>query len=112
MDINKFLGLTKKLASEKKDSQAELERFKKLFERFHILNRNYLDRETFEKARESISSMAEIIADTVRYLDTEIARIRSKRMKLPVDSLTLNEMQKVQSKNKALLRDSIQELEK
>ena len=109
MDIDKFLKWTKKLASEKKDDQTELEHFRKLFERFHNLNRNYLDKETFEKTQGSIPSMAETIAETVRYLDAEIARIRSKRMKLPVDSLTLNEMQKAQRKNETLLKESIQE---
>jgi len=112
MDIDKFVDLAKKVASEKKDDQVELDRFRKLFERFHNLNRNYLDKETFEKTQGSISSMADTIADTVRYLDTEIARIRSKRMKLPVDSLTLNEMQKVQRKNEILLKEYIQEIGK
>jgi hypothetical protein len=112
MDIDRFVELVKKLASEKRDDQAGLDHFRKLFERFHHLNRNYLDQETFEKTRESISSMADTIADTARYLDTEIARTQSKRMKLPVDSLTLNEMQKVQRKNETLVKEYIQELGK
>ncbi len=112
MDTKKFVELTKKLAAEKKDDQAELERFKKFFERFHKLNRGYLDNETFEKAQGSLPSIAEAVADTVHYLDDEIARTRSKRLKLPVDNLTLNEMQKLQSRNEVFLREFLQELEK
>jgi len=105
MDIEKFLELTKKLDKKKKGRQEELERLKKLFERFHLLNRNYLDKETFEKSQDSISSMAEMIANTIKYLDAEIARLRSKRLKLPFENVTLSEMQKVQNKNEMLLKE-------
>ncbi len=105
MDIEKFLELTKKLDKKKKGRQEELERLKKLFERFHLLNRNYLDKETFEKAQDSISSMAEMIANTLKYLDAEIARLRSKRLKLPFENVTLSEMQKVQNRNEMLLKE-------
>jgi hypothetical protein len=105
MDIEKFLELTKKLDKKKKGKQEELERLKKLFERFHLLNRNYLDKETFENAQGSISSMAEMIANTIKYLDDEITRLRSKRLKLPFENVTLNEMQKVQNKNEMLLKE-------
>ena len=105
MDIEKFLELTKKLDKKKKGRQEELERLKKLFERFHLLNRNYLDKETFEKSQDSISSMAEMIANTIQYLDAEIARLRSKRLKLPFENVTLSEMQKVQNKNEMLLKE-------
>ncbi len=105
MDIEKFLELTKKLDKKKKGKQEELERLKKLFERFHLLNRNYLDKETFEKSQDSISSMAEMIANTIQYLDAEIARLRSKRLKLPFENVTLSEMQKVQNRNEMLLKE-------
>jgi hypothetical protein len=105
MDIDNFLGLAKKLDSKKKEKKEELEKFKRFFERFHNLNRAYLDRETFEKAEESISSMAEAIANTVRYLDAEITRLRNKRMKLPLENVELGEMQKVQNKNEMLLKE-------
>jgi len=105
MDIEKFLELTKKLDKKKKGKEEELERLKKLFERFHLLNRNYLDKETFEKSQDSISSMAEMIANTIQYLDAEIARLRSKRLKLPFENVTLSEMQKVQNKNEMLLKE-------
>ncbi len=105
MDIENFLELTKKLDKKKKGKQEELERLKKLFERFHLLNRNYLDKETFEKSQDSISSMAEMIANTIQYLDAEIARLRSKRLKLPFENVTLSEMQKVQNRNEMLLRE-------
>ena len=105
MDIEKFLEATRKLDKKKKGKEEELEKLKRLFERFHLLNRNYLDKETFEKAQESTSSMAEAMANTVQYLDTEIARLRSKRMKLPFENVTLSEMQKVQTRNEAMLRE-------
>jgi hypothetical protein len=105
MDIDKFLELTKKMEKKKKGKQEELERLEKFFERFHLLNRNYLDKETFEKAQSSISSMTEAIAQTIQYLDSEIARLRNKRMKLPFENLTLGEMQKLQNKNEMLLKE-------
>jgi hypothetical protein len=105
MEIEKFLEFTKKLDKKKKGKQEELEKLKKLFERFHLLNRNYLDKETFENAQASIASMAEMIANTIQYLDAEIARLRSKRLKLPFENVTLSEMQKVQNKNEMLIRE-------
>lgn len=105
MDLGKFLELTKKLDSKKKGKKEEVEKFQKFFERFHLLNRAYLDKETFEKAQASISSMAEAIANTVRYLDAEIARLRNKRMKLPLENVELGELQKIQTKNEMLLKD-------
>jgi len=105
MDIEKFLELAKKLDKKKKGKQEELEKLNKLFERFHLLNRAYLDKETFEKAKESISSMAEAIANTIQYLDAEITRLRNKRMKLPLENVELGEMQKVQNKNEMLAKD-------
>ena len=105
MDIEKFLELTKKLDKKKKGKEEELGRLKKLFERFHLLNRNYLDKETFQKSQDSISSMAEMIANTIQYLDAEIARLRSKRLKLHFENVTLSEMQKVQNKNEMLLKE-------
>jgi hypothetical protein len=105
MDTEKFLELTKKLDKRKKGKQEELERLQKLFERFRLLNRNYLDKEAFENAQASIVSMAEMIANTVQYLDGEIARLRSKRMKMPFENVTLSEMQKVQNRNEMLLRE-------
>ena len=93
MEIEKFLEFTKKLDSKKKGKKEELEKFQKFFERFHLLNRAYLDKETFEKAKESISSMAEAVANTVQYLDAEITRLRNKRMKLPLENVELSEIQ-------------------
>lgn len=105
MEIDKFLELTQKLEAKKEGKKEELERFQKFFERFHLLNRNYLDKEAFEKAQGSISSTAETIANTVKYLDSEIARLRSKRMKLPFENVTFGEMQKVQNKNEILIKE-------
>jgi hypothetical protein len=105
MEIDKFLELAKKLDSKKKGKKEELEKFKRLFERFHNLNRAYIDKETFERAEESISSMAEAIAGTVQYLDSEITRLRNKRMKMPFENVELGEMQKVQNKNEMLIKE-------
>lgn len=105
MDIENFLELAKKLDKKKKGKKEELEKLKRFFERFHLLNRNYLDKETFEKAQGSLSSMAETIANTIQYLNSEITRLRNKRMKLPFENLTLGEMQKVQNKNEMLLKE-------
>ena len=111
MDIEKFLELTKRLDKKKKGKQEELEKLKRLFERFHLSNRAYLDKETFEKAQESISSIAEAIANTIQYLNAEIARLRSKRMKLPFENVTLSEMQKVQNRNESLIKEYLTESE-
>ena len=51
MDIEKFLELSKKLDKKKKGKQEELEKLERLFERFHLLNRAYLDKETFERPK-------------------------------------------------------------
>jgi len=109
MEIDKFLEVTKKLDKKKKGKQEEMEKFQKFFERFHLLNRNYLDKETFEKTQDSISSMAEAITNTIQYLDSEITHLRSKRMKLPFENVTLSEMQKVQNKNEMLIKEYLAE---
>src|SRR4030067_3334310 len=105
MKIEKFLESAKNLDKKKKEKKEDLETFEKFFERFHFLNRAYLDKETFEKARESISSMAEAIANSLRYLDAEITRLRNKRMKLPGENVELGEMQKVQNRNEILIKE-------
>ncbi len=111
MEIEKFLGLTQGL-EKKKVKKEELERFKRFFERFHNLNRAYLDKETFEKAGESISSMSEAIAGTIQYLDAEITRLRNKRMKLPLENVELGEIQKVQNRNELLIKEYLAEFPK
>jgi len=105
MEIDQFMERAKKLDSKKKGKKEELEKLQKLFERFHLVNRKYLDKEAFEKAQGSISSVAEAIANTMRFLEDEIARLRSKRMKLPFENVELNEMQKVHARNELLLKD-------
>jgi len=105
MDADQLLELAKKLDSKKQGKKEDLEKLQRFFERFHLLNRKYLDKETFEKAQGSISSMAEAIANTVRFLDDEIARLRSKRLKLPFENVELNEMQKDHAKNESLLKE-------
>jgi hypothetical protein len=105
MEIDKFLELAKKSDSKKKGKKEELEKLQRFFERFHLLNRAYLDKETFEKSQDSISSMAEAIAKTIQYLDAEITRLRNKRMKMPFENVELGEMQKVQNKNEMLIKE-------
>ena len=112
MDTDKILELAKKLDSKKKGKKEELEKFQRFFERFHLLNRAYLDKETFEKAQESISSMAEAIANTIQYLDAEITRLRNKRMKLPFENVELGEMQKVQNRNEMLMKEYLSGIQK
>jgi multidrug resistance efflux pump len=112
MEIEKFLELTQGLEKKKKVKKEELDRFKRLFERFHNLNRAYLDKEAFEKAEESISSMSGAIASTIQYLNAEINRLRNKRMKLPLENVELGEMQKVQNKNEMLIKEFLAELPK
>jgi len=105
MDIHQLLEMAKNLESNKKGKKEELERLQKLFERFHLLNRKFLDKETFEKAQGTVTSIAEAIATTLRFLDEEVARLRNKRMKLPFEVLDLTEMQKVQARNELLLKE-------
>jgi hypothetical protein len=112
MEIDQFLDLIRTLDKKKKGKKEELEKLKKIFDRFHLMNRNYLDKESFERAQDSISSMAETIATTVQYLDNEIARLRNKRMKLPFENVELSEMQKVQNKNGVLLREYLSGFQK
>ena len=104
MDIDQLVEAAKKLDSKKKGKKEEMEKLTRLFEKFHLLNRKYLDKETFEKAQASAASMGEAIANTVRFLDDEIARLRSKRMKLSLENLELSEMQKVHARNELLLK--------
>ena len=105
MDIYRFLEVTKKLDSKKRGKKEDFEKLQKFFERFHIINRNYLDKEAFEKSQESISSIAETMANTIQYLNDEIARLRSKRLKRPFENVELGEMQKVQNKNALLIKE-------
>jgi len=105
MDTDKFLEVAKKLHSKKKGKTEEMEKFKKLFERFHLMNRAYLDKETFDKAQESISSMAKAMVNTIQYIDGEILRLRNKSRKQPFEVVELAELQKVQKRNEMLLRE-------
>ena len=105
MELDKFLELTKKLDRKKKGKEEELEKVQRFFERFHLLNRNYLNKETFEQAKNSIPSIGETVGNTVQYLDAEISHLRNKRMKLPFENVALSEMQKVQNRNEMLLKE-------
>jgi len=51
--------------------------------------------------------MAETIANTVRFLDDETARLRNKRLKLPFENVELAEMQKLQNRNGMLLKEFV-----
>ena len=110
MEIEKFLECTSKLEKKKKGKQEELERLEKFFERFHLLNRKYLDKETYEKAQGTIPSMAEALANTIRYLEEEITRLRNKRMKMPFENVELGEMQKIQTRNEMMMKEYLTEV--
>lgn len=105
MEVEKFLEVAKRLSRKKRDREIELEKFKKLYERFHLINRAYLDKETFEQAQHSIPSMAESIVNTIKYLEDEIVRLRNKGRKQPFEEVELAEMQKVQKKNELLIKE-------
>jgi len=105
METEKFLEMTKSLGKKKKEEVEELEKLRGFFERFHNLNRAYLDKETFDKAQGSISTIAEAIGNTIQFLDSEITRLRNKRMKLPFENVELGEMQKVQKKNELMIKE-------
>jgi hypothetical protein len=107
MEIEKFVEMTKSLDKKKKGKAEGLEKLQRFFERFHNLNRAYLDKETFEKAQGSISTMAEAITNTIQFLDSEITRLRNKRMKLPFENVELGEIQKVQKKNELMIKEFI-----
>jgi hypothetical protein len=111
MDLDKFIEVTKGLDKKKKSKKEELERLQRFFERFHLLNRNYLDKEAFEKSKESTSSMAEMVVNTIQYVDAETTRLRNKRMKLPFENVELAEMQKVQNRNAVLLKEYLSEVQ-
>jgi len=112
MDLDRFLELAKDLDKKKKGKKEEMEKLQRFFERFHLLNRKYLDKETYEKAQDSIPTIAEAVSNTVQYLDTEIARLRSKRMKIAFENVELGEMQKVQARNELLIKEYLAEFPK
>ncbi|MBM4338488.1 MAG: hypothetical protein FJ110_02985 [Deltaproteobacteria bacterium] len=112
MELEKFLEIAKGIDKKKKEKKEETEKLQKFFERFHLLNRAYLDKETFERAQESVFSMAEAIANTIRYLDEEIARLRNKGRKQPFENVALGEMQKVQHRNGMLIKEYLSDLSK
>ena len=112
METEKFLEMMKGLEKKKKGKGEELEKLQWFFERFHNLNRAYLDKGSFEKAQGSISTMAEAVANTIRFLDAEITRLRNKRMKLPFENVELGEMQKVQKKNELMIKEFMTEFSK
>jgi hypothetical protein len=105
METDRLLEVAKELESRKQGKKEELEKLQKLFERFHLLNRKYLDKEAFEKAQGSVTSLAEAIVTTMRFIEDETSRLRSKRLKLPYENVELNEMQKVHAKNELLLKE-------
>ena len=110
MEIEKFLELISTLEKKKKGKKEELERLEKFFERFHLLNRKYLDKETYEKAQGSIPSMAEALANTIRYLEEEVTRLRNKRMKMPFENVELGEMQRIQTRNEMMMKEYLTEV--
>lgn len=110
MEIEKFLEWISKLEKRKKWKKEELERLETFFERFRLLNRKYLDKETYEKAQGAVPSMAEAVANTIRYLEEEITRLRNKRMKVPFENVQLGDMQRIQTRNEMLIKEYLAEV--
>ena len=109
MDLDRFMELTKALDKKKKGKDEALEKLQKCYERFHLVNRKFLDKPSYESSLGTIASIAESIANTLRYLEDEVARLRSKRMKLPFENVELGDMQKVQKRNELLLKEFLSE---
>ena len=105
MDIDRLKEIASQIDSKKEEKKEELEGIGKLYERFHLLNRKILDEETYEKTRGSAKAMTESIAGTVQFIEDEIARLRSKRMKTPFENMELTALQKTLSKNEFLLKE-------
>ena len=113
MDFDKVVEKTKTwVASGKKTfKKEELERIRGIFDRFYRGNRGYVDKEAYDKARKSAKSMAEVMLDTIEFLNGQIFRLEKKRRKLPVDNLQLKEAQKAYEVSLRFIREFLRELE-
>ena len=113
MDFDKVVEKTKTwVASGKKTfKKEELERIRGIFDRFYRGNRGYVDKEAYDKARKSAKSMAEVMLDTIEFLNGQIFRLEKKRRKLPADDLQLREAQKANEMNLRFIRELLKEVE-
>jgi hypothetical protein len=113
MDFDKVVEKAKTwVASGKKTfKKEELERVRGIFDRFYHGNRGYVDKEAYDKARKSAKSMAELMLDTIEFLNGQIFRLEKKRRKLPVDNLQLKEAQKAYEMSLRFIREFLRELE-
>lgn len=113
MAFDKVVEKAKKwVASGKKAfKKGELERIRGIFDRFYLVNKGYVDKDAYDKARKSAKSMGELMVDTIEFLNGEIFRLEKKRRKLPVDNLQLKDAQKANDMNQRFIRDFLKEVE-
>ena len=113
MAFDKVVEKAKKwVASGKKAfKKEELERIRGIFDRFYLVNKGYVDKDAYDKARKSAKSMGELMVDTIEFLNGEIFRLEKKRRKLPVDNLQLKDAQKANDMNQRFIRDFLKEVE-
>jgi len=113
MDPDKLVEKAKKwIASGKKTlKKEELEGIRGIFDRFYLGNKGYMDKETYDKARKTAKSMAELMVDVIEFLNGEVFRLEKKRRKLPVENLQLKEAQKAYEMNLRLISEFLKEVE-
>ena len=63
-----------------------------------------------KRLKGAIPSMAEALANTIRYLEEEITRLRNKRMKMPFENVELGEMQRIQTRNEMMMKEYLAEV--
>ena len=63
-----------------------------------------------KRLKGAIPSMAEALANTIRYLEEEITRLRNKRMKMPFENVELGEMQRIQTRNEMMMKEYLTEV--
>jgi hypothetical protein len=113
MDPDKLIEKAKGwIASGKKTlKKEELEGIRGVFDRFYLGNKRYVDKETYDKARKTAKSMAELMVDIIEFLNGEVFRLEKKRRKLPVENLQLKEAQKACEMNLRFISEFLREAE-
>lgn len=113
MDYEKVVEKAKNwVASGKKTlKKGELERMRGIFDRFYLGNKGYVEKEAYDKARNSAKSMGELMVETVEFLNGEIFRLEKKRRKIPVNNLQLKEAQKAYEMSLRSISQFLKELE-
>jgi hypothetical protein len=111
MDPDKVIEKAKNWATSRKKTikKQNLERMKGVFDRFYRGNKGYMDKEAYDKARDSAKSMAQLMIGTIEFLAGEIFRLEKKRRKLAVENLQLKDAQKTYETNLWLMREFLRE---